>query len=119
MPTLADYVAQGVDITTKTSAELEDEGYIAPLNELPVVITGPGEYRTRLNHRVVIEDVRAHGPLYHTYFNCTGTRFRPVTAKYQRATQVWGIWHQSGRFTSSSAEHRHDIIGPWVPFKGK
>lgn len=60
------------------------------LNELPTIIDGPGEYRTRGGDRVTIHDVDGGGT-----FSARGSRWTMFRGKVR--PHVYGIWHRSGR----------------------
>ena len=87
-----------------------------PMNRLPVVIDGPGEYVTRSGKRVTIRDIKVYasqpnGPLRHevTAFEAKGEVWRKTNTKLLKD---WDIWHLSGRYRAVG-EHRLDIVGKW------
>lgn len=82
------------------------------LNTLPVIITGPGDYRTRDGRRVSIWTVSAWVPL-----DDSTTRFRAKGAVWRMdrdklRPRGYHGWHVSGRALTST-EVTMDIVGPW------
>lgn len=98
MPTLAEYEARGIDITTMTAEQLIDEGYVTPMNELPTLIDALGHYRTRNGCMVTIHEITPRISLACTEFNAKGTCM-VVAQKGGRAVKQrkYMTWHQSGR----------------------
>lgn len=109
MPTLAEYEARGVDITTMTQEQLQAEGYVTPMNELPVIINKPGEYRTRSGKKVEIHEVKPTLTLSSTAFNAKGCL---IEQKAFRTLRHFNVWHISGRF-GVFGPTPNDIIGKW------
>lgn len=110
MITLAQYEARGIDITLMTSEQLQAEGYITPMNELPTVIDGPGEYRTRSGKRVTIHKVDPTMTLSTTAYNAKGSVWK--TTRKVGLNPEYQIWHISGRCFSFK-ESGADIISKW------
>lgn len=73
---------------------MSDKSYFAPLVNLPVLITTPGDYRTRSGELVSIETVSERHD-----FRCTG---RYVSGPVD-------CWHKSGRLLATS-ETANDIV---------
>lgn len=88
-----------------------------PMNRLPLVIDGPGDYVTRSGVRVTIHEVRLYAPtpmsnLRHevTAFEAKGSPWRKVAGKLQPCG--YDVWHLSGRLRAVK-EHPEDIVGKW------
>ncbi len=107
MPTLDEYKARGVDITYMTQEQLQAEGYITPLNEMPVLVDGPGWYLTRNGRSAEVLFVKETTTLSTTAFNATGYVYYKNGKGRQRST--WTSWHVSGRCTAGSPDS-WDII---------
>ena len=77
--------------------------------DLPIVITQPGDYRTRDGRRVTIREV---GPvsLDTTPFNAKGSVWK--TFRNKVVPRGHDIWHLSGR-AFPLAEHPRDIVAKW------
>lgn len=72
-------------------AGITTEGLVRKqLDDLPVIIDGPGRYRTRDNRLVVIHQVGTFGT-----FKAKGTIYTPRHGK--KDSERFGIWHVSGR----------------------
>lgn len=80
------------------------------LNDLPVIITSPGDYATRGGGRATVHRVapQAAGT---TSFGAKGRLWRMYRGKVR--PRAYTIWHISGR-AFPHAESRDDIIGPWI-----
>lgn len=111
MPTLAEYEARGIDITLMTTEQLIAEGYTTPLNELPTVITTPGDYRTRNGRRVTIHGIKPTTTLATTAFSADGSVWKTPTQ--MGINPQYSIWHVSGRHRTWE-ERGWDIIGKWA-----
>lgn len=109
MPTLAEYEARGIDITTKTQEQLRAEGYVTPYNEMPVIITKPGVYKTRSGKKVEIHEVKPTLTLSSTAFNAKGCLIKVGRFRTER---LFNVWHISGRF-GIFGPTPNDIIGKW------
>jgi len=70
--------------------------YFASLVTKPIIVTGPGQYRTRCGQIVTVD----RATMRHE-FGCTGS--------YPNGTRE--AWHRSGRVLATS-ETINDIIGP-------
>lgn len=81
------------------------------LNDLPLIVTGPGEYRTRCGGRVTIHKVEAEGPPELTTFRAKGSIWRMFRGKL--CPRTYSIWHVSGR-AFPHQESGSDIVGPWT-----
>lgn len=72
----------------------KNRAYFAPLVTKPVIITGPGQYKTRNGDIVTIHKVsRAHD------FGCGG----------HYSDDTYDSWHKSGRIFATS-ESQNDIV---------
>lgn len=87
-----------------------------PMNRLPLVITKPGEYRTRGGLRATVHEIKMYVPtmlsnLRHevTVFEAKGTIWYP-RGKSERP--IYNIWHLSGRNAIAEPDPM-DIVGPW------
>jgi hypothetical protein len=81
---------------------------VKPLGDLPVVVTGPGRYRTRGGLRVEVFEGRGTGT-----FPVRGCWFDAGKEKRSKSYPgEYSIWHPSGRYMPL-AEHPLDIVGPW------
>lgn len=69
---------------------------------LPVIITAPGEYRTRNGKRVLIS---SHDRNTTSSFPCEGE----IVHKEKPLKTEWQIWKANGRITSIG-ESSHDIV---------
>jgi len=78
------------------------------LDELPRVVTGPGDYVTRKGQRVTIHTV-SDGP---ETFRAKGAIWRMFRGKL--TSRGYAIWHVSGRYDAVT-ERTRDIVGPWAP----
>lgn len=80
------------------------------INDLPVLIAGPGEYATRDGRRVTIREVRDATPGT-TSFSAVGS----VWTERRGVLRARGhdIWHVSGRHLVLR-ESARDIVGPFV-----
>lgn len=79
-----------------------------PLNEMPVVVGGTGEYVTRDGRRVVVHEVKDHSDNYSvTRFNCKGTVYTKHPSG--RTTRRFATWHESGRAVPLQ-ESKTDIV---------
>lgn len=78
------------------------------LNDLPVVITGVGEYKTRGGDCVFIHEVLDDPKDGCTRFLAKGDIYRTNKIGHKR-TFMYSIWHVSGRFRVLG-ESRHDIV---------
>lgn len=74
------------------------------LQDLPVVVTGPGDYVTRNGRRVAIREIGGKGT-----FNARGAVYREFRGRV--VARGLDIWHVSGRYRSLG-EHGLDIVGP-------
>lgn len=83
----------------------------APLNDLPTVVTGPGEYVNRAGDRVTVHAVAAEGEEGTTAFRVKGATWRMYRGKYR--AKGYTIWHVSGRgFPMREADT--DIVRPFA-----
>lgn len=95
MPTLAEYEARGIDITHMSQEQLQAEGYVTPMNELPVVVDGPGGYYTRNGRFVQVTEVRPLTTLSSTAFTVYG--YVHVVKPTKKVKTKGHYWHVSGR----------------------
>lgn len=81
-----------------------------PLNALPVIIDGPGDYVTRDDRRVTIHEIKPGTPET-TTFSAKGA----VWSMYRGKERSRGldIWHVSGR-NQPQRESTRDIVGRYV-----
>ena len=75
-------------------------------NELPEVITEPGDYVTRDGRRVTIREIKPG-----SYFVAKGSIWSLYRGKVR--PRGYHIWHKSGR-SFPLAECAADIVGPWL-----
>lgn len=75
------------------------------LSDLPVIITGPGEYVSRNGKRVTIREIS--GP---STFAAKGHVWRMFRGKERPRDN--DIWHVSGRY-QAVGERGKDIVGIW------
>jgi hypothetical protein len=78
------------------------------LNDLPVVITQPGDYITRSGDRATVHEVSSHTDLTCTSFGAKGSKWRMYRGKYRPGGYT--IWHRSGR-CYPLRESGSDIVG--------
>lgn len=81
-----------------------------PLNDLPTIIDGPGDYVSRDGRRVTIRNVR-EGPPKTTCFQATGSMWKEFRGKMR--PRGYNIWHVSGR-NLVLVESPKDIVGRYV-----
>jgi hypothetical protein len=81
--------------------------HTTPLNDLPTVIDGPGEYVTRSGARATIREIGAQAPDA-TSFAAKGSLWRTFRGKPR--PRGLEIWHVSGR-SMPLDETRNDIVG--------
>lgn len=74
--------------------------------DLPVIIDGPGWYRTRAGKRARIDRVR---PGTQATGNCAGYLFVQEKTASKPAKTEWNIWRQNGRW-KFLGEHPKDIV---------
>jgi hypothetical protein len=74
------------------------------LTDLPVIITGPGEYKTRNGKRVNIREISGSGT-----FAAKGGIYREFRGR--TVARGYDIWHVSGCYRAVG-EHGLDIVGP-------
>ncbi|WP_327210005.1 hypothetical protein [Rhizobium leguminosarum] len=74
------------------------------LQDLPVVVTGPGDYLTRSGKRVQIREISGKGT-----FNAKGAVYREFRGR--TVARGYDIWHPSGCYRAVG-EHGLDIVGP-------
>ncbi|MDO8416253.1 MAG: hypothetical protein Q7S87_08595 [Agitococcus sp.] len=110
MPTLAEYEARGIDVTRMSSEQLQAEGYITPLNELPIIIDAPGDYRTRNGRRISISTIAPTLTLSTSAFHAKGSVWKTETQL--GINPEYGIWHISGR-DKAVGESARDIVAKW------
>lgn len=79
------------------------------VNGLPVIISGPGEYRTRNGGRVTIDTVQDDSSPY--TFRAKGRPWRLFRGKM--CPRGYNVWHVSGRLDMVN-ERAGDITGPYV-----
>lgn len=77
------------------------------LNDLPVVIDGPGEYVTRAGARATIREIGPQAPDT-TSFAAKGSLWRMFRGRVR--PRGLEIWHVSGR-SMPLDETRNDIVG--------
>jgi hypothetical protein len=82
---------------------------IPPLSSLPVIIDGPGEYRTRAGHKVVIDGIRGHGT-----FAAKGSWFK-FGKRPKNDPGEYCIWHVSGCYEAIRRDHPLDIVSKICP----
>lgn len=82
------------------------------LNDLPPIVTGPGEYVTRSGRRVTVRRVTAGEGDFTgaTAFRVKGSVWRVYRGKSRPCG--YSIWHVSGRAFPQS-ESKLDIVGVW------
>ena len=68
---------------------------ITPLNKLPVLITGPGMYKTRSGHFVEISEAFPNIDLSCTAFTCKGHILK-TSKSGKRVLRTYNTWHPSG-----------------------
>lgn len=87
---------------------------VVMLNDLPTVVTAPGDYVTRDGRRVTIRTVR-QATIGTTSFGAVGA----VWSERRGVLRARGyeIWHTSGRHRVLG-ETGLDLVGPWVPQPG-
>jgi hypothetical protein len=110
MITRKQYTARGVDVTRIPTEQLIADGYIAPLNELPTIIDGPGDYITRDGRRVTIHTIEPTKTLATTGFHAKGHIWRRVDS-IGRHPQ-YDTWHISGHYWTYG-DLALDIVGEW------
>jgi hypothetical protein len=86
------------------------ETAVIHLNDLPTVITTPGEYVTRNGGRATIKEVVESQPDV-TAFAAKGSRWRLFRGKL--VPRDYDIWHISGR-RFPLRESGGDIVAPYV-----
>lgn len=74
------------------------------LNQLPVIIDGPGTYLARNGVKVVIDEI---APPSRSTFNCKGNYY---TKQGRREVSHWNIWHPSGHFEAVNRSHPLDVV---------
>lgn len=80
-------------------------------NDLPVVISGPGDYAARDGRRITIRDVKLPSEPGSTMFGASGSIWREFRGKVR--PHGHGTWHVSGRRMPLD-ETPSDVVGPWV-----
>lgn len=85
-----------------------DDG--TPLNALPTIITGPGDYVTRDGGRVTIREIHPAPQGSATAFTAKGSNWTTYRGTYR--SRGHDIWHVSGRHKAVGLSAR-DIIGPY------
>lgn len=87
------------------------------INSLPLVITGPGDYKTRDGRRVTIRSIVPYAPLPNgnlrhevTAFEAKGSLWKMYRGQPRPRTP--DIWHLSGR-NLPAGEQPRDIVGYW------
>ncbi len=76
------------------------------LTDLPVIIDGPGDYRTRRGHKVAIFQV-SDGP---ETFKAKGAFYRMYRGDYR--PRGFEAWHPNGRYRAYG-ESAEDIVSKW------
>lgn len=84
---------------TSNVKELPD---VVLLDDLPVVVTGPGDYVTRNGRRVAIREIGGKGT-----FNAKGAVYREFRGRV--VARGLDIWHISGCYRAVG-EHGLDIV---------
>lgn len=84
------------------------------LNDLPTIVTGPGDYKTRMGDRVTVYEVKPEREHEKgcTSFRVKGSIWRTYRGKY--CPRGYDIWHVSGR-GFPLRESNKDIVGLWEP----
>lgn len=85
-------------------------------NDLPVVVSGPGDYVSRDGRRITVHEVRAAGEPDTTVFAATGSVWREFRGKVR--PRGFCTWHVSGRRLPLD-EAPSDIVGPWMDDEGQ
>lgn len=80
-----------------------------PLNSLPVIVDGPGDYVTRDGHRVTVRAVRA-ATLGTNAFGVEGSAWSERGGV--RRARGNDVWHESGRHMVTRDSGR-DLVGRW------
>jgi hypothetical protein len=107
MPTLKQYEEMGVDITYLTTEQLQADGYVTPMNEMPVIVDGPGVYLCRDGRKAVVDVVRPSPGLHVTAFQVIGGyEYKRPSGKF---SYQYCIWHVSGR-CNLFHESKADIV---------
>ena len=83
---------------------------MTPLNALPTIIDGPGEYVARDGHRVTIHKVTPHDNPDTTSFSAKGSKWKMFRGKY--TARGYDIWHISGR-SEVLKESGRDIVAKY------
>ena len=94
-------------ILTHEKLVVTEEEDITPMNKLPVIIIGPGKYKTREGEIVDIQQYKAQDTKSTTSFRCKG--YRHTKTPSGRKTQVWEIYHESGAWRAVEPDPR-DIV---------
>lgn len=74
---------------------------------LPIIITGPGDYRTRDGRRVTIHAVKEPGT-----FAAKGAIWKLFRGK--ETPRGYDIWHPNGRASLRTVGMKRDIVGRWI-----
>ena len=86
------------------------DGAATPLNELPVVVDGPGDYATRDGRRVTIHEVKPPSRADVTSFGASGAVWKDYRGGER--PRGYALWHASGR-SMPLEERPSDIVGRW------
>lgn len=86
-----------------------------PLNSLPTVITGPGEYITRNGGRATIYAIKPFPDPAYIGFSAKGSVWRIFRGVFR--PRGYDIWHVSGRGYPVKESGR-DIVARWEVSNG-
>jgi hypothetical protein len=81
-------------------------------NQFPVIIDGPGDYRTRNGKRVTIHEVASKKAGDDCMEFCAKGSFWK-SPKNMGENPEYGIWHVSG-LSRAVYVHQTDIVGKWL-----
>ena len=84
------------------------------LNDMSVIVDGPGEYVTRNGGRATVFEVKQGGNPETTRFDAKGDVWRKVRGKFRPVDYT--IWHVSGRKYVLN-ESKDDIVGRYLEEK--
>lgn len=94
----------------------DDRIHVVPApNDLPDLVSGPGDYASRDGRRITIRQVKPPPEPGSTMFAASGSVWR----EFRGAVRPHGFvtWHVSGR-RLPLVETPSDIVGPWVGAAG-
>lgn len=74
--------------------------------DLPIIIDGPGWYKTRQGLRVRVEKVR---PRTDVTFNCAGYLYLQERTPTKKERTEWTVWRDTGRW-GGLGENPKDIV---------